>query len=139
MLTFRSAVWLVLCGATWTSAEAQSTIGFDQSDDEIVDHYSAYIGRSDLFNSRGDRLRMPWQVIRQDRANYHSLGIRDGGDEGDDFFEMLQNREALEVMLSRGELDNAAGRAIVGGDVFIDVQILASSHGPYIRVEVEGY
>lgn len=129
-------VVLALCGLFWTAAEAQSTIQLDQSDDEIIDHYSAYIGQSDLFNSHGERLRTPWQVIRQDRANYHSLGIRDEGDEGDDFFGVLQNREALEAMLSHGGIAIAAGRAIVQGNVSINVQVRASARGPYIRVEV---
>ena len=63
-----------------------------------IEHYRAYIGEADLFNSKGTRLTQPWQIIRQDRANFHQYGIRDNDDQSDSFFADPANRQSLEVM-----------------------------------------
>ena len=51
----------------------------------LVEEYNAYIGEEDIYNSYGERLSEPWQIIRQDRANYHRFGTSQPGDEGDSF------------------------------------------------------
>ncbi|WP_246658275.1 hypothetical protein [Rhizobium sp. FKY42] len=68
---------------------------------EPLESYSAYIGRDDLYNSSGERLTKPWQIIRQYRANYHRYGMRDRGDEGDSFFADEVNRQNLESMMAK--------------------------------------
>lgn len=115
---------------------SRSSVGLDQSDDEIIDQYTAYIGKRDLFNSQGDRLSNPWQIIRQDRANYHLYHLRDSGDRGDEFFGDKQNRDALEAMLARGTISRTASDAIIGGDVWVEVEVRAGDGGLYIRVSV---
>jgi len=113
----------VLIGLAWTvTAIAQSAI-VSSHGDEILDTYVAFIGADDLFNSDGQRLTQPWQVIRQDRANYHRFGLRDRGDEGDSFFASADNRAAMEQMLRQGEISSAAARDTVNGGVFIQVDI----------------
>lgn len=105
--------------------------------DEMIDDYVAYIGDDDLYNSSGDRLTQPWQVIRQDRANFHRFGISHEGDEGDRFFASAKNRDRMERMVRSGRIERAAGRAIVAGDVFIVVEIYRGPDGDYVNVVVQ--
>lgn len=91
---------------------------------EVIATYVAEIGRDDLYNSRGERLTEPWQVLRQDRANYHRFGIRDPGDEWDPLFHDADNRAAMERMVRQGRIDPAAARAILRGGALVQVEIL---------------
>ncbi len=91
--------------------------------DDYLGQYTAFIGRDDLYNSKGERLREPWQILRQDRANVHRFGITQPGDEGDDFFASTKNREAMERMLRAGTIDRSASKAIVAGGVMAEVEI----------------
>lgn len=91
--------------------------------DELLGSYNAYIGKADLYNSRGERLTRPWQVLRQDRANFHMYGIRQKGDEDDDFFDSVENRAAFEFMVEHGRMDREAARAILRGGATVSVEI----------------
>ena len=53
---------------------------------QLLESYTAFISTNDLYNSNGQRLRQPWQIIRQDRANYHRFGTGDPQDQWDSFF-----------------------------------------------------
>lgn len=113
---------LLLATALFDVAAAQSTITRDSSA-RLIESYRAYIGSDDLYNSKGERLTLPWQIIRQDRANYHAYRRRDRGDEGDSFFSHASNRQKLEAMLASGSIANDAGNLIVRGNVWIKVNI----------------
>ncbi|MGB8291081.1 MULTISPECIES: hypothetical protein [Rhizobium] len=103
----------------------------------LVESYRAYIGEADLFNSNGARLTQPWQIIRQDRANFHQYGVRDRDDETDSFFADPVNRQALEQMLRNGTMTRDAANMIVRGNVWIDVDIYGSQGaGRWIDVSV---
>lgn len=116
---------------------AQSSITMQPGGDHLIEEYRAWIGRQDLVNSRGQRLTQPWQIIRQDRANYHRFGRSDPGDQWDSFFASANNRERMERMLMQGQISPRAARAIVGGGVLINVQIFGrGSVGNSIRVTV---
>ncbi|AYD01007.1 hypothetical protein [Neorhizobium sp. NCHU2750] len=118
------------------SAWAQSSVTVEHSD-RLIDSYRAYIGHDDLFNSKGVRLTQPWQIIRQDRANFYLYGIRDRDDEPDTFFADANNRQALEIMLRNGNMTGEAARMIIRGDVWIDVEIYGrGSSGRWINVTV---
>lgn len=104
--------------------------------DELIEAYDAHIGEDDLYNSSNERLKQPWQIIRQDRANYHRFGIRQRGDEGDGFFASAKNRELAERMIRRGTISRSAARALVAGDVDIRVEIYRGRNGDYINVTV---
>lgn len=104
--------------------------------DELIEQYNAYIGEDDLYNSNGGRLTQPWQVIRQDRANYHRFNIRQRGDQGDDFFASARNRDLAERMISRGTITRQAARALLNGDCNIHVEIYRGGNGDYIDVTV---
>lgn len=105
---------------------------------DLIGEYRAYISERDLFNSSGDRLTAPWQIIRQDRANYHRFGNADPDDQYDDFFASAENRAIMERMLMRGTISPSAARAVVDGDVFLRVRIYGrGTRGEFVNVEVE--
>nr|WP_314432978.1 hypothetical protein [uncultured Brevundimonas sp.] len=118
------------------AASAQSTLGWSGKP-EVIGQYTAYISQRDLRSSEGTRLTQAWQVIRQDRANYHRFNRRDRGDQGDTFFGSAQNRAIMERMVRDGEMSPSAARAIVGGDVSITVRIYGHDGvGQYVVVVV---
>ncbi len=90
---------------------------------EIVESYIAYIGRDDLYNSSGTRLSQPWQILRQDRANYHKFGISQQGDEWDSFFGSVENRAIMERMVMSGSIESAAARRIIQGGSTVLVRV----------------
>lgn len=91
--------------------------------DELLGSYNAHIGKADLYNSNGKRLTRAWQVLRQDRANFHKFGISQPGDETDDFFDSIENRAALEFMVEHGNISREASRAILKGGATVHVEI----------------
>ena len=106
--------------------------------DELIGQYDAYIGEDDLYNSKGARLTQPWQIIRQDRANYHEFGIRQDGDEGDSFFASKANRAAAEGMIREGSMTRDARRLLLQGDVMIHVEIYGHGDvGDYLDITVD--
>ncbi|WP_425416496.1 hypothetical protein [Oricola indica] len=107
--------------------------------DELISKYNAYINEADLYSSSGTRLTKAWQIIRQDRANFHRFDIRDEYDESDSFFNSLANRSAAERMLREGELNPMAVRMIVDGYVLIQVSIYGTNNvGNRLAVTVLG-
>ncbi|TCO72136.1 hypothetical protein [Rhodovulum euryhalinum] len=104
---------------------------------DLLEEYVAVIGQRDLYNSKGLRLTEPWQILRQDRANFHRYGLRDPGDQGDRFFADMANRGAMEQMLMRGWMDPAAARDIVVGGASVVVRIWGrGGRGDHVTVEV---
>ncbi|MGC9419419.1 MAG: hypothetical protein ACP5EN_10670 [Rhodovulum sp.] len=104
---------------------------------QLLEQYVAVIGAQDLFNSRGMRLVEPWQILRQDRANFHRYGLRDPGDQGDSFFADIGNRAAMEQMLMRGRIDPVAAREIVAGGATVVVQVWGrNGRGDHVTVDV---
>lgn len=104
---------------------------------QIVGEYSAYIGRDDVYNSRGARLTAPWQILRQDRANVHRFGISQRGDDWDPFFGSIENRAIMERMVMRGHIEPSAAQAIVNGGARVYVRIYGrGNRGDYVRVTV---
>ncbi|OWV99991.1 hypothetical protein [Rhizobium sp. R693] len=117
-------------------AFAQSSVRANHTN-RVIESYRAYSGEADLFNSNGVRLTQPWQIIRQDRANFHQYGIRDRDDGSDSFFADPANRQALEAMLRNGTMTRDAANMIVRGNVWIDVDIYGSQgSGRWIDVTV---
>ncbi len=107
------------------------------SADNLRESYIAVLSERDHFNSRGERLTNAAAIIRQDRANYHRLGKRDAGDEGDRFFADANNREALENLIKRGTSSKDALRAIIQGTPTIVVSVFEAGEGhDYVNVSV---
>ncbi len=109
--TAMAAVLLFICSAP---AFAQGP---------MLEQYDAFLGSEDHFNSRGARLTEPWQIIRQDRANFHRFGMRDTGDQGDAFFASAANRARMEQLIRNGRIDAGAATRIINGNVWIRVEI----------------
>ncbi|SDZ10994.1 hypothetical protein SAMN05444004_10671 [Jannaschia faecimaris] len=104
---------------------------------ELVGSYVAYIGEDDLYNSRGARLSEPWQVLRQDRANFHRFGISQLGDEWDPFFADVENRAIMEQMVQRGTIDPASRRDLLSGGATVLVRIFSrGNQGDYVEIAV---
>lgn len=104
----------------------------------LLEEYFAFLGPSDHFNSNGQRLTLPWQIIRQDRANYHRFGIRDVGDQWDSFFASAENRARMETMLANGTISPFAAQQVVNGNVWIRVQVYGFGNvGQFVHVLVE--
>ncbi len=104
---------------------------------ELVGSYVAYIGVDDLYNSKGQRLSEPWQILRQDRANFHRFGISQDGDEWDPFFDSINNRAAMERMVMNGSIDPVAARNLLNGGATVFVRIYGSGNvGRYVQVTV---
>lgn len=129
-MKYRSALFLGVVAAIGFSAGAAKA-------DRLVEEYNAYIGEEDLYNSYGERLTAPWQVIRQDRANYHRYGIYQPGDEDDRFFSSAKNREKAERMIQYGTIERRAARDLLRGGALINVQIFRGPDGDYLNVTVE--
>ncbi|SOC05683.1 hypothetical protein [Rhodobacter maris] len=103
---------------------------------ELIGAYTAYIGADDLYNSKGARLSAPWQVLRQDRANFHEFGIAQRGDEWDPVFGDVDNRALMERMVMNGSIEPAAARNIMAGGATVFVRIFKGARGDFVRVSV---
>lgn len=104
----------------------------------VVETYHAFLSARDHYNSNGVRLTQPWQIIRQDRANFHRFGRADEGDQWDSFFASATNRARMESMLRRGSISARAASAIVNREVWVRVQILGHGRtGTAVRVTVQ--
>jgi hypothetical protein len=103
----------------------------------LLASYTAYIGQADLYNSNGQRLTEPWQVLRQDRANFHRFRIRQPGDQGDRFFASADNRAAMERMLMNGTMEPGVRQMLLAGGAIVFVNIYGSGgRGDFISVTV---
>lgn len=91
--------------------------------EEPLATYSTTLGGSDHVNSNGGRLVSVAQILQQDRANVNSRGIRDAGDQGDDYFATLATRGQLGAMLEAGFVDDAARAMIVNGSGAVTVYV----------------
>ena len=90
---------------------------------DLIGSYAAYISENDLYNSNGARLGEPWQVLRQERANFHEFGMGDPEDEWDPFFSDRNNRAAMEQMVMNGYMDPQARANILSGGGMVVVNI----------------
>ena len=105
--------------------------------DSLIGSYIAFIGQDDLFNSQGKRLTAPWQVLRQDRANFHRFGVSQPGDEWDPYFGVAANRATLERMVRNGRIEAWAGKALLRGGVMVEVRIYGTGKvGRRVEVDV---
>jgi hypothetical protein len=103
---------------------------------QLLASYTAFIGPEDLRNSRGERLREPWQVLRQDRANFHRFGIRQFADDYDPIFASADARAQFESLVRNGRIDPAARAILVHGGAIVHVQVYGRGR-QLQRVEVQ--
>ena len=94
---------------------------------DLIGSYSAYISQADLHNSKGQKLTQVWQILRQDRANFHKFGIRDPEDENDIFFASIANREKFEKMLVQGAVTPGAKQILLNGGAMVFVEVFGTN------------
>lgn len=115
------------------AAAALMSVGLDlvapaaKAQGPLLESYVAFLGPNDHYNSRGARLTEPWQIVRQDRANFHRFGIRDQGDQADRFFASTQNRARMERLILNGYIEPNAAWRIVNENVWVRVDIYPNS------------
>lgn len=103
----------------------------------VIASYSAFLSTTDHYNSNGQKLTQPWQVIRQDRANFHRFGLRDDWDDWDPVFENANNRSKLENLLRQTSFSAGDRYLIVNNEIFINVTVYGNGKsitGVYVEV-----
>ena len=91
-------------------------------------HYTAKLSKNDHYNSNGDRLTSVADVLRQDRANYHS-GDGDATDQDDQGY--FATRKARNGFSSHKiSLNGISAREIANGTPVVIVEV----HGDTIYV-----
>lgn len=127
------AALAAICFASPAAAQSSITKGM-----RVIETYYAFLSSNDHYNSNGARLMAPWQIIRQDRANFHRFGTGDDDDEWDSFFSSAANRNRMESMLANGVISKSAARDIVNNEVWVRVDILGKgSRATAVQVEVQ--
>lgn len=112
---------------TFLAALTALTLAGPALADDLIGSYSAYISQADLHNSKGQKLTQVWQILRQDRANFHKFGIRDPEDENDIFFASISNREKFESMIMKGAVTAGAKQILLNGGAMVFVEIFGQN------------
>jgi beta-lactamase class A len=79
----------------WLFAACAALPGSPAAAQDVIAQYAAWISPRDMQNSSGVRLTDWCAMVQQDRANYHRLGQRDQGDQGDGVFASRDARAAI--------------------------------------------
>ena len=105
--------------------------------DEVIAVYAATIGVDDLYNSNGQRLSAPWQVLRQDRANFHRYDISQPGDEWDPVFDSMDARAQMEALVRAGTITPQARAGIMSAGSTVVVEVWgAGNRLTWVNVDV---
>ncbi|MAL00023.1 MAG: hypothetical protein CL805_13125 [Citromicrobium sp.] len=105
--------------AETTPAPAEAT----RSPVKLVGEYKAFLYGPDHTDASGNRLTEAWQVLREDRANFHARGVMQDADETDPLFGDAANRDKIEEMVANGNLTDGMAKKIVDRDVLVRVQL----------------
>ncbi|MEL7730853.1 hypothetical protein AAG612_15090 [Citromicrobium bathyomarinum] len=90
---------------------------------EMVGEYKAFLYGPDHTDPSGNRLTEAWQVLREDRANFHARGVTQADDQTDPLFADPANRERIEEMAANGNLTEGMASKIVDRNVLVRVQL----------------
>lgn len=90
---------------------------------KLVGEYKAFLYGPDHTDPSGSTLTEAWQVLREDRANFHARGVKQDADQTDPLFGDPANREKIEEMVANGNLTDGMARKIVDRDVLVRVQL----------------
>ena len=118
---------LTLLVAMLAGLSAQPVLAQDL---QLIESYYAWLSDADHHNSKGTRLTEYWQVIRQDRANFHRFGLRDDYDDPDAMFDDAQARATLEALLRQDPMPKDQADLIVQGEVLVGVEIYGFGSTP---------
>ena len=135
---------LMACG----EEEAQAPEGPPASDEpapeetrkplELVGQYKAFLYDPDHTDASGAPLTQAWQVLREDRVNYHARDVRQADDRDDPVFADAAARDRIESMVANGNLTEDSARKIVERNVLVAVDIYARDGEPE-RLDVSVY
>jgi hypothetical protein len=89
----------------------------------FYERYITRIGPHDHYNSSGQLLKKPQDIIRQDRANYHLFKVRDPEDHYDSFFKTKKHRALIGRMIKNGKSSKKTLQKILNGDPLIEVEL----------------
>lgn len=118
-----------------------ATAGTAFADAQTVAVYTARLGTGDHFNSKGVQLTNAYDIIRQDRANYHKFGGRDPEDQGETTFTDAGARALIPAAIKRGccPLDARERAAVINGTPKIKVWVSWDGTKHYMTVEFLEY
>lgn len=100
--------------------------------------YKAFLYEPDHADASGARLDQAWQVLREDRVNYHARDMRQSGDQSDPVFDSAASRDRIEDMVANGNLTEESARKIVERNVLVAVDVY-SRDGEPTRLDVSVY
>ncbi len=123
MKFFRNTMKYLVAFCVFISAVNAQQI---QPSRRLIATYQARLSINDHFNSKGIRLSDAFAIIRQDRANFFTFGIRDCEDEFDIYFNSRSNREVLQTLVQRAGLSQSLRRIIANETPLIQVSIYRS-------------
>lgn len=93
----------------------------------VYGSYNAFISEHDLYNSKEVRLKTVWQIIAQDRANFHVFKTRDHFDQYDDFFLTKKSRREIKNLIKKSNISKSIASSILKGGVKIKVDIIGNN------------
>ncbi len=70
-------------------------------------------------------------------ANFYKFGIRQRGDEPDEFFASVDNRAKAERMIREGTITRERARRLLEGDCMINVKVYHDRNGDYLEITVD--
>ncbi|NCP18768.1 MAG: hypothetical protein GW855_06380 [Erythrobacter sp.] len=105
---------------------------------KLAGQYKAFLFGPDHTDASGTRLDQAWQVLREDRINYHDRNVRQDADQGDPVFGTAANRDMIEQMVANGNMTEQAARKIVDGNVLVAVDVYTRDEEP-TRLDVSVY
>ena len=126
------------CSPEEAEPEAQPAAEETRAPLELAGQYRAFLYGPDHEASTGGRHTEAWQVLREDRLNYHARNIRQEDDADDPIFDDAANRERIEMMVANGNLTEQSARRIVEGNVLVAVDIYTRDDEP-TRLDVSVY
>lgn len=86
--------------------------------------FDTYIDDADLYSSKGVKLTTIGQIIRQDRANFHTAAAGNGDSPDYCGFEKAHNRKALQKIIDNSKISNATKNRIKRGNVNVTINII---------------
>ncbi|MEL7686413.1 hypothetical protein AAG596_02835 [Citromicrobium bathyomarinum] len=105
---------------------------------KLAGQYRAFLYEPDHQAATGGRHTEAWQVLREDRVNFHARDVSQADDQTDPVFGEAANRERIEAMVANGNLTEQSARKIVERNVLVAVDIYTRDGEPE-RLDVSVY
>jgi len=93
------------------------------SSNGLIDTYYAKISQKDKYSSSGRKLTKIYDILQQDRANYHKFYKRDKEDTYDSFFITREHRNRMKYMLLNGNISYKTKKSILYSTPLLRVNV----------------